>query len=251
MMDKLMKNAAYGTGAAVLLAGSFSLFAALSGTEMSEMKGVGGAFPDAEQAAATASQGFPHPQDELDGDRRSTEQVLHESASPLKAFLLPSGFTAGGLAELEQELEQRMAEVDLHARDLDEREKVLEQDRQLYDELFADLEVLRESLLDQSDEARARDEELAARNAALQAQRRASFATLARTIYDEDSGGAKAKDLAPMLRAYEPEDAALILVALPAERATSLVTEVLKIDEAQARSLQDAYMAASATPPAR
>ena len=194
---------------------------------------------------------MPHPQDELEQDLRSPQQVLHESASPLKSFLLPSGFSADELAKLEQELERRMAEVDVRARDLDERERTLEQDRQLYDDLFAELEILRESLLDQSDEAQARDEELAARGAALEAGRRANFATLARTLYDEDTGGAKAKDLAPMLNAYQPEDAALILIALPPERATALVTEVLELDPTRAQRLQDAYMAAHATPGAR
>lgn len=244
MIGKLMKYAAYGICAAVLLTGSFFLFAALSGTEMSEMKGVGGAFPDKKEAPATASKALPHPQDELDGDRRSEEQVLHESASPLKAFLLPSGFSAGELTELEEALERRMAELDLRSRDLDERAKALVLDRQLYDGLFAELEVLRESLLDQSAEAEARDEELDAKNAALEARRRGSFATLAKTFYSEDAG--KAKELAPMLTAYSPEDAALILVALPNERAAALVTAVLATDPQEAKVLQDAYMAASA-----
>ena len=251
MNGKLMKYAAYGIGAAVLLAGSFFLFAALSGTPMSEMKGVGAAFPDEEEAPPTASKELPHPQDELDADRRSAEQVLVESASPLKAFLLPSGFSAQELADLERELERRIAELDVRSRDLDDRERLLEQDRQLYDELFAELETLRASLVEQSLESEARAEELDAQRDALEQSKRRDFANAAKSFYSEASG-AKPDDLAARLMLHDPADAALILVALPDERAGALVTAVMKKGGAdKAKELEFAYMAAKAGAPAK
>ncbi len=246
MNGKILKYVAYGLGAVTLLAGSFFLFAALSGTPLSEMQGVGAAFPEKESTPANASQALPHPQDELDGDRRSSEQILQEAASPLKAFLLPSGFSAAELSELESALKKRMAELDRRSRDLDEREKQLEEDRALYDELFAELEVLRNNLLEQSEEAEARSEEVAAKEAALQQSRRANFAALAKTFYGEDAG--KPEEVAPLLVKYSPEDAALILIALPDERAAKLVTAVMRQagGDERAMALQRAYMDARA-----
>lgn len=248
-MNNLMKYSAYAIGAMVLISGAFFLFAALSGTPMSEMKGVGGAFPEAQAGSAVAGMDQPRPQDELESDRRSKSQVLREAVSPLKAFLYPAPFSGTKLAELEQALEQRMSELDMRDRDLDERESTLEQDRQLYDDLFTELEVLRTSLLQQDAETRARGEELDARDTALEAHKRTSYATLAKTFYGEDAG--EAETLAPMLTAYSPEDAALILVALPGERAAALVTSVLRMDPQKAKGLQDAYMAVSAGAPAK
>lgn len=246
MNGMLMKYVAYSIGAAFLLAGSFSLFASLSGTPMSEMKGVGGAFPKDQDEPPTASQELPHPQDELDDDQRSAEQVLVESTSPLKAFLLPSGFTAQQLADLEQQLERRMAELDVRSRDLDDRERTLEQDRRLYDELFAELEVLRGSLVEQSMESEARAEELDAQRNALEQSRRRQFADAAKSFYSEASG-AKPDDLAARLTLHDAEDAALILIALPEDRAGALVTAVMKkVGAEKAKELEFAYMAAKA-----
>ncbi|MDA1264775.1 MAG: hypothetical protein O2816_06830 [Planctomycetota bacterium] len=247
MNGKLMKYGAYGIGAAVLLSGSFFLFAALSGTPMSEMKGVGGAFPEGSAEPAAATQGLPNHQDELDQDRRGRQQVLVESASPLRAFMLPAGWSADELEGLERELERQLELVDRRARDLDEREKNLAFDRKLYDELFAELEELRSGLIEQQGEQDAKGEELAADLTALASQRRSDFARLA-PFYSEGKPAAQA----PMLMNYAPRDAALILVALPTDRSASLVNEVFKLDPDKAKALQDAYMeATSVGPPAK
>ncbi len=247
MNGKIAKYVAYGISAVVLLTGSFFLFAALSGTPISDMKGVGDAFPDDDTGPATASKDLPHPQDELDDDRRSTEQILGDSTTPLRAFSLPSGFSAAELGELEQSLERRLEEVERRDRDLDERERQHEVDRRLYDELFAELETLRSSLLDQESEQDAQAEELNAKRAAVEASRRASFAKLA-PFYED----AEPEDAAAMLIEYGPEDAALILVAVSKKRAAELVTAVFSINPDTSKALQDAYMAAnSPAPPAQ
>lgn len=247
MNGKLMNFAAYGIGAVVLLAGSFFLFAALSGAPISEMQGVGGAFPEEDSEPTTASNRLPHHQDELDGDRRGADQVLADAASPLSAFLLPSGFSADELTRLENELERRLRELAARERELDEREQGLEQDREVVDRLFADLETLRASLIDQSEEQAARTEELEANRAALEASRRASFAKLAPLYTD-----GRAEAAARMLVEYEDAEAALILIALPEDRVAELVSAVRAVDPTRVKGLQDAYMEAlTPTPTAR
>jgi hypothetical protein len=243
MNSKPIKYLAYGLGALALLAGSFFLFAALSGTPMSELKTVGGAFPEDSQEPATASQAMPHPQDEIEQDRRPPEQVLGDATSPLRAFMLPIGFSAGELGELESALERRMAELDLRSRELDERDDQLKQDRQLYDELFTELEGLRSGLLEQEAEQEARAEELDAGQAALKAERRSRFATLA-PMY------AEGRNKGLMLAKYTPDEAALILSSLTPQRAAELITEIHKKDEDTAKAFQDAYMAAADGAPA-
>lgn len=243
MNSKPLKYVAYGLGAVTLLAGSFFLFAALSGTPLSELKTVGSAFPGEKLGPATASQALPHHQDELNGDRRPVEQVLGDAASPLRAFMLPTGFSAAELKALETSLERRMAELDSRYRELDKREAQLDLDRELYDELFTDLEGLRTGLLEQEAEQTALSEELDAGQAALKAKRKAQFATLA-PMYADGRG----KGL--MLAKYAADEAALILAALTPQRASELISEIHKKDEDQAKAFQDAYMAAADGAPA-
>ncbi len=244
MSNNFFKYAAFLVGGVALLGGSFFLFAGLSGMPMSEMKGVGGAFPDLVEEPAVASRDLPHHQDELDGDRRSVTQVLSESTSPLRAFLLPSGFSTEKLAELEHDLELRMDELAMRNRALDKRERELDLDYETYQELFAQLEALRADLIEQQAEQEARGEELDAGQASLQASKRASFGKLA-PLYAE--GRAQAK--AGLLLQYTPEEAGMILAALPAERVAELVDAIFKQAESRARPILDAYQEMTSSSP--
>ena len=245
MNNNFFKYFAYAIGAAVLLGGSFFLFAGLSGMPMSEMRGVGGAFPDPVEESAIASQSLPHHQDELDGDRRSVTQVLAESTSPLRAFMLPTGYSTERLAELEHDLELRMDELAMRNRALDKREHELDQDYETYRELFTQLEALRADLIEQQAEQEARGEELDAGQESLEASKRASFGKLA-PLYAEG----RAQTKAGLLLQYSPEEAGMILAALPAERVAELVDAIFKQAENRARPILDAYQKINGSAPA-
>lgn len=236
-MKNLTTYLAYGLGGTGLIGGSFVLFATLSGTPLSKISGVGSFFPDEGVDPVAASQDLGHPEDELEEDRRSREQVLESARGPLRAFLLPSPFSATVLEQLEASLQNRMAELELRDRELDRREAQLEEDRLHYVDLLVELEQLRTALLEMDDERVAQAEELDRDRAAFTESEKQSYRSMAK-LYEEG----KAKDLAPMLmKVYEPDKAALILAALSQEQVGLLLGEIFRIDEEMGAAYQEAY----------
>ena len=236
-MKNLTTYAAYGLGGTGLIAGSFVLFAALSGTPLSKVAGVGSFFPEEAAGPVAATQDFGHPEDELEDDRRTPEQVLDSARGPLHVFVMPSPFSATDLEQLEASLQNRMMELDLRDRELDRREAQLEEDRLHYIDLLGELEQLRTALLEMDDERVAQAEELDRDREAFSESEKHSYRSMAK-LYEEG----KAKDLAPMLmKVYAPDKAALILAALPQEQVGLLLGEIFRIDEAQGAAYQQAY----------
>jgi len=236
-MKNLTTMLAYGLGGTGLIAGSFVLFATLSGTQLSEVAGVGEFFPQQDSDPVAASQDIENPEEELLQDRRSPEQVLDSARGPLHAFLLPSPFSASALERLQSSLKNRMGELDLRDRELDRREAQLEEDRLHYIDLLGELEQMRTALLEMDDERIAQAEELDRDREAFTESEMQSYRSMA-SLYEEG----KAKDLAPMLmKVYEPEKAALILAALPQEQVSLLLGEIFRINEAQGAAYQEAY----------
>jgi DNA repair exonuclease SbcCD ATPase subunit len=236
-MKNLTTYMAYGLGGTGLIAGSFVLFAALSGTPLSKVAGVGRLFPEDPSDPVTSSQDTPNPEDELQEDRRTSEQVLESARGPLHAFVMPSPFSATDLEELEGSLENRMTELELRDRELDRREAQLEEDRLHYIDLLTELEQMRTSLLEMDDERVAKAEELDRDISAFTESEKQSYRAMAE-LYK----AGKAKDLAPMLmKVYTPDKAALILAALPQDQVGLLLGEIFNIDEALGAAYQEAY----------
>jgi len=236
-MKNLTTVAAYGLGGAGLMAGSFVLFAALSGTPLSKVAGVGSLFPQDPADPVTSSQDIEDPEDELLEDRRTSEQVLDSARGPLHAFVLPSPFSATDLEQLESSLENRMTELELRDRELDRREAQLEEDRLHYIDLLTELEQMRTALLEMDDERVAKAEELDRDISAFSESEKQSYRAMAK-LYETG----KPRDLAPMLmKVYAPDKAALILAALPQDQVGLLLGEIFSIDEAQGAAYQEAY----------
>lgn len=240
MSNKILKYVAYGVGASVLLAGAFFLFAALSGTPMSDLAVVGDAFPDEEEGPAAATQDEVHPQDELDGDRRSSDQIVGEAVRGLEVFTLPAGFTAQELSELEAEIERALTMVQERESALEKREQELDERKEMYDAMFANLERLRGSLENREAESEARAAELDTQTSEAKAQRRREMARLADALFGE---GIEAKQAVLMLKAHTPDEAAFILAALEPDRAGELLAALYENSAEDWRTFSDAYAA--------
>ena len=237
--------AAYTLGGSALVAGSFVLFTGLSGTPLSAIPGIGSFFPQPVAVGGPDGEAAP-PMDvreELDGDRRPVGELVERARSPLHAFLLPSPYSAGELAALEQRLEARLREVEIRERELERRECEVAEEREHYRELFAELEELRNGLVREAEENRVRQEEIESERAGLAESERESYRAVA-AIYAEG----KARDAAGMLaKTYEPDRAALVLCALEDERAAAILAEIHRGDPEAGARYVDAYRRALQT----
>lgn len=224
-MNSLLKYVAFSTASLVVFAGSFLLFASLSGAPMHEIALIGTFFPapaDARGNAGPTDEGVP--QDlvsEVELDRRPSRQVLAEAATPLQAFIVQSPFSTEELSELQAELKNRVesarrmqTELELKLEDVGDRELQLEA-------RWAELEQIRNGLIEQDLELAQREDELE-RDARAQNERESASWTSMAKVFEEGKTGELAKNLI----LFEPEEAARILRALPEARASALIREL-------------------------
>lgn len=233
-MSNLVKYVAYGLGGTTLLTGSFFLAAAITGTPLSSMKGVGGLFPKQPRAQLIDSEKLPEIETLLENDTRSKEQILDSARSPLTAFVLQDPFSAKELSELERRLQDKLYELEQRERALDEREVLLDQDAEHLERLKADFERLKSDLLNAGDEQRAKDEELTADRRAIDALKIQAFKAMAAQFEDGEAPDAAAQ----LLNVYSnPDDAAQVLKFMAQDRANEILAEVFKIDPEKHRDL--------------
>tara|TARA_R110002126_G_scaffold177860_3_gene326859 strand:+ start:3953 stop:4678 length:726 start_codon:yes stop_codon:yes gene_type:complete len=239
-MKQAIQIATYVIGSATLLGGSFFLFAALSGTPLRDISGVGDMFPGEEVDPATVSQDVPTIDEQLLGDRRGSDQVFLEAASPLRAFVLENPFSSGELEMLEQRLEMRMEEVNKRSRDLDKREAQVIADKQQYDRLFNELENLRNQLIQEKDELINQRAEAERDEEALDEKQKAAWKAVA-ALFEEGKASTQAQML---IDGYSPKEAGLVLAQLETERVRELLAAVHKIDTPSYEAMEKAWRAA-------
>lgn len=240
-MNQVLKYAAYGIGSFTVLGGSFFMAAALSGTPMSAIPGVGGMFPEPVQPETKEE--VQDLREELAQDRRSAGQVYGRARSPLQAFLLDNPFSAGELEQITEDLKAERRAVAMQEAELEQLRAELVEERQHYQDLFVELEELRTALVTRGEEQKAREEELRRKQKDLEGVERTSFEDLS-PVFTEG----KAKDSAAMLtQTYDPEQAAMILTALETERAAALLAEIHQADPEQGPLYMDAYRKARIT----
>ncbi len=218
-MNHLLKILAYGLGGFVLLIGSFVTYSALTGTPMHEMKAVGKMFPEQVTVEETESTMLPDVKEEIRSDRRSPKQLFENAATPLGSFMLEDPFSAEELRSLEETLQIKLDEVAMRARDLDGREKELEEDKQHLEDRYRELEKLRTALLEQGADTEAAGEEVDRNREVLEEEEMATFKKMASLF--EDTEPADAASL--LTSVYNPEDSAKILVQLEEERIRELI----------------------------
>lgn len=239
-MKKAIQIASYTLGGATLLGGSFFLFAAMSGTPMSDVGGVGDMFPDDPEQSAAASQDVPSVDEILSEDRRGSEQVFLEAASPLRTFVLENPFSAGELELLEKRLENRMQEVRDRDLDLDAREARLAEREAHVDRQYDEITALRNQLLEERDELIHQKAEADRDSAAVDEKEKASWKAVS-ALFEEG----KAKDQAQMLiDGYEAAEAGQLLAHLSVERVRELLAAVHKIDAETYEAMEKAWRSA-------
>lgn len=224
-MNSLLKYVAFSAASVVVFAGSFLLFASLSGAPMHDIAVIGKFFPDPEEgsdAAQPAANDAPSDLiSEVDQDRRPSRQVLAEAATPLRAFVVQSPFSTEELAELQAELKNRIESARRMQTELEEKlDDVGARELQL-EERWAELEQIRNGLIEQDLELAQREDELE-RDARAQNERESASWTSMAKVFEEG----KPAELARNLILFEPEEAARILRALPEARASALIREL-------------------------
>ncbi len=221
-MNHILKIPAYGLGGFVLLIGSFVTFSALTGTPMHEMKGVGKLFPEQITVEEGETTMLPDVEAELLEDRRSPRQLFENAATPLGSFMLVDPFSGDELGQLGKSLQTKLNEVAKRARELDERERELNADREHIEDRYRELEKLRSSLLDQDADTEAKGEEVDRDREVLKEDKMETYKKMA-SIFE----GTEAEDAAALLTSvYDPAEAAKILVQLDDERVRDLMNAI-------------------------
>jgi len=240
-MNQIPKILAYGLGGLMLLVGSFATYSILSGTPPSELKAVGGLFPESVAAEEVARPGDDDPdaETERESDTRSPRQVLEESATPLQLFTLPNPFSAEELKMLERRLQTKLQELEERERMLDAYSDELDQERDHIADLYREFEDLRTALLNQEAENQAASAENERDRRINEESRLESYRQMAPLFADT-----KADEAARLLiSTYRPDEAALVLIELEEDRITELLGSIHKLypddGSSYVRALQD------------
>lgn len=237
MTQNIAKYAAYGIGGLTLVGGSFLIVAAVTGTPLNKLRGIGGLFPEEPKAALSVEDEKPELEVELENDTRSAEQVFDSARSPLTAFVLQDPFSAEELSQLENRLQIKMDELEKRSRALDEREALLDLDAEHVERLRKDLERLRSGLLTESDEQRSEALELEANRKESEAREAEIYKRLALQFED----GEPATVAPQLMNVYEPDEAAKILKNLPDDRVSEILSAIHTVNQEKHRLYQRAY----------
>ena len=116
-MTPISKIAAMTLGGVAITVGSYVTIAALTGTPMSALAGVSAFVPPEPEVSPVENRELPTIDEAVDQDRRGTVQVYEAASTPLRAFVMESPFTGTEMQALEDRLQARLVELDLHARD--------------------------------------------------------------------------------------------------------------------------------------
>ncbi len=220
-MNQKTKMALFGAGGLVLFLLSFFTVAAVSGTPMHDVAVIGALFSAPEQLGTDAEEAPRDLVEQLEADRRPEAEVREASASPLRAFLLPSPFSADELSGLQRSLKSRIESTELERSKIARREAELEVRERQLEERWEELVEIRTTLIEETLELGQRSDELE-RDERVQSEREnASWKSMARIF---EAG--KARDLAQNLTLFGPQEAARILRALSEERASELINEI-------------------------
>lgn len=236
-MNKILRLLAYGMGGSGLLAASFLIFASLGGVPLHTLPVVGSLFPTPESELASLPPEPATVEAQVDQDSRRPQQVIDTTTSPLFTFSIQDPWSATELQALEDALDAQKARLTELEAELTDRERELTNRARRYDRLFTELEVMRESLIDQSDEAVAQREENERKLEAEKAERLESLKRVAALYADGDP-----KQVAGLLLGHQAQEAGEILSLLGEGRAAELLLAIQKVaDPREIRAITEAY----------
>lgn len=213
-MNKTLKLALIGAGAALGFAGAFVGFSRMLGAGWHEIAVVGALFPEP-----------PAPEDER--EHEPAVIIRHEPAARpagigvLDIFQLESPFTASELEELAGMLETKLAEVDQRLQEVAEREQRADDRSAFLDEQYATLNTLRTGLETWENDLRQRELDVE-RDEAARAEREAESWTRLAKLFEKGD----AAEQSQRLLSYTPEEAASILFRLKPTRAQELLDQL-------------------------
>ncbi|HIG11678.1 MAG: hypothetical protein ABGY71_04575 [bacterium] len=238
-MHKILKYGLFGLGGFSLFLGSFTGIAALSGTPMHQVAGIG-AFFDAPAVAPGTTRTSEEPRVANEEPAISGQDALERQAGLLGAWMVPSPFTGTELRSLQDELKAKFQENrellgTLRARELelDEWEKTLQ-------EKYNELADIRTKLEDMEGDLELRYAELERDEAAERSRELAGWEAQAE-LYK----GGEPEINASMLANETPEDAALLMRAL-GPTAAGEILRLLEPPELR-KAFMDAYRRVSET----
>lgn len=220
-MNNALKYAAFTSGGLVLFLASFLAFSALSGTPPHELGLLGGMFPEPRVVEVPPEVPPSDLVEEIERDTRPVAEVIESSASPLRAFLLESPFSAEELDMLQRQVKRSHEAANERARALDEREEELDSRERQLEERWEELVRIRTTLIEHDLELQQREEELVRDERNQKDSERASWASMAKMF---ENG--KVKELVKNLLLFTPENAAQILRGLPEDRASELINGI-------------------------
>ena len=212
-MNKPAKIALIATGSLGAFAIAFTGFSLMLGTQPHEIAVMGSLFPTPELEEDAPTEVAQKPTEQPPRPR-----VRNAGVGVLDVFRIDSPYTTAELDRLAKDVKRKRSELDDRLREAGEREQELDQRASFLDDQYTTLQELRTGLetweteLDQRQAEVERDE--AARNE-LEDQ---SWTRLSK-LFEKGS----AAEQASRLSAYEPEDAALILIKLKPTRAQELL----------------------------
>ncbi len=248
-MNKIILIFAGLMAAVLLLTGTFVTAAAMKGAELSTLPVIGKLFPEALEASVEVHTEAPNASVEevVKTDRRSPEQVIDMSASPLQAFLLPTPWSAVELEALEQKLQSRMGSIAEREKQLDERERLLEDSQRHLADLQMELENVRTGLITERDDTLALEDELVRKQEADKARRAANLKRMSSLFADGDSE----ESARLLLDTYpNPVDAGIVLSGLTPDRVRDLMQGIRAAsqDKDQLTKIEASYRENSGPP---
>lgn len=235
-MTPISKIAAMTLGGVAITVGSYVTIAALTGTPMSALAGVSAFVPPEPEVSPVENRELPTIDEAVDQDRRGTVQVYEAASTPLRAFVMESPFTGTEMQALEDRLQARLVELDRREDALSAREAELARSFEHVESMYAELEQLRTSILEERDGLESRAEEVEA-DAAAQAERERAWVESAATIYAE---GKATTSAAMLLEGKDARQVALILNELDGERRRDLMEAIHALDTARFTEVETA-----------
>ncbi|MFT5292451.1 MAG: hypothetical protein ACI82F_004539 [Planctomycetota bacterium] len=211
-MNRAIEIGAMILGSASLLLVSFLGFAVMSGVPLHEVAVIGGLFegPPEVDADENASMGeYPDSGARAQATTRSPESVIAGSMGLMSAYALPSPYTQAGLQELTDEVKRVSLRLDSRDIELDRREAELAETEDGYEQRLLALEDLQKSLDRFQRDLLERELEVMRDEDAKDQSEVQRFADIAKVLDSFESS-----QRVGMLTSYEPDEAALILVAL-------------------------------------
>ena len=244
-MTRAIEIGAMILGSASLLLVSFLGFAVMSGVPLNEIAVIGDLFATPEPPRDTEKDSEGDDSMDMDapplGPPKPTQEVVASTMGLMSAYGLPSPYTQAELQELADELKGRAARLDARSIELDERELTLEELEGGYEQKLQALQDMQNRLDNFQRELLAREREVMQAEQEERLSDERKYAEIARVL-----SGFEGERRNQLLVQYDPDEAALILLALTEDVRTETLSGLSDLVQPEKmRAYVEAYSAAA------